>query len=218
LRPLTLILDFDGTITTQDVGAALCDRFAPGVLERVDARWLAGEISFGEAYRLACLELRAPHAELVDHALATAVVRDGFGHLIEAALARHAHVIVASAGLDLYVEPVLRRELGELAARLDVRANAGTATQGGLVVSFPHASPDCAHCANCKGVPARRARDDGRRVIGAGDSFTDRCLVREADHVFARGWLSAHCAEHGIAHDVFDDFHPVTALLKSLHS
>src|SRR5690349_9885166 len=59
VRPLYLIVDFDGTITTEDIGAALCDRFAPGVLGRVDARWLAGEISFGEAYRLACLELKA---------------------------------------------------------------------------------------------------------------------------------------------------------------
>ena len=40
--PLTVICDFDGTITTADVGHAICERFAPGSLDRVDARWMAG--------------------------------------------------------------------------------------------------------------------------------------------------------------------------------
>lgn len=208
-------MDFDGTITTVDVGAALCDRLAPGVLERVDARWLAGEITFAEAYRLACLELKAPRARLVEIALEVGCVRDGFGELVEASLSAGAQVMVASAGLDLYVQPILRRALGSQADRLVLRANEGVVTPDGLVVRFPHAHPDCADCANCKGVAAREARDAGHRVVGVGDSFTDRCLVREAEHVFARGWLATHCEEEGIHHVPYEDFHPVTRLVRS---
>jgi 2-hydroxy-3-keto-5-methylthiopentenyl-1-phosphate phosphatase len=218
LRPLSLIVDFDGTITTEDVGAALCDRFAPGVLERVDARWLAGEITFGEAYRLACLELKAPHADLVEHALEVGRVRAGFGELVEATLSAGGTFMVASAGLDLYVEPILRRELGPGLQRLLLRANAATVTAGGIEVRFPHEHPDCRTCANCKGIAAREHREDGRRVVGVGDSFTDLCLAREAEHVFARAWLSEHCTGAGIAHETFDDFHPVTALVRRLTS
>ena len=218
MRPLSLIVDFDGTITTEDVGSALCERFAPGVLERVDARWLAGEISFGEAFRLACLELKAPHEELVDHALAVGRVRAGFGELVETVLSSGGTLTVASAGLDLYVEPILRRELGPQLQRLLVRANAATVTDDGVDVRFPHEHPDCATCANCKGLVARAERAAGRRVVGVGDSFTDLCLAREAEHVFARAWLSDHCAGAGIAHETFDDFHPVTALVRRLRS
>ena len=216
MRPLSLIVDFDGTITTEDVGAALCDRFAPGVLTRVDARWLAGEISFGEAFRLACLELKAPHDELVAHALEVGRIREGFGELVETALSRNVELMVASAGLDLYVEPILRRELGPRAAKLLMRANEGRATAAGVEVRFPHEHPDCLLCANCKGIAARQARASGRSVIGVGDSFTDRCLAREAEHVFARGWLSEHCTGIGIPHKTFDDFHPVIALVRRL--
>lgn len=216
MRPLTLIVDFDGTITTEDVGAALCERFAPGVLARVDARWHAGEISFAEAYRLACLELRAPAADLLDHALEVARVRPGFGELVETCLSRGAELMVASAGLDLYVEPILRRELGPRLQSLLVRANRGLVTDAGVEVHFPHAHPDCAECANCKGVPAREARATGRRVVGVGDSITDRCLVREAEHVFARAWLAEHCVGAGIPHETFDDFHPVTEMVRRL--
>ncbi len=216
MRPLTVIVDFDGTITTTDVGAALCERFAPGVLQAVDRRWLAGEISFGEAYRLACLELRASAEELVDHALLVGCVRDGFGTLVEACRATGAELVIASAGLDLYVEPILRRELGSALDGIEIRANRGRVTADGVAVHFPHAHPDCAECANCKGVRAREARAAGRLVIGVGDSFTDRCLARHAEHVFARDWLSRHCAEQEIPHHPFDDFHPVTATVRRL--
>ncbi len=56
--PLTVLCDFDGTIVTRDVGHALCETFAPGVLDRVDRLWLSGQVSFAEAFRQACAALR----------------------------------------------------------------------------------------------------------------------------------------------------------------
>lgn len=214
--PLTVICDFDGTVTHDDVGFLLSERFAPGVLARVDARWHAGEITFHEAYRLACRELVAPHEEMVAHVLDVARVRDGFTELVETCVASGASLVVASAGLDLYVEPVLRSHLGELARHVEVRANAASVTAQGVVVTFPHEHPDCAECGNCKGLHARRERAGGRRVVGVGDSHTDLCLAREADHVFARAWLSERCAKDGIAHAPFEDFHPVARLVRDL--
>lgn len=214
VRPLTLIVDFDGTITTEDIGAALCDRFAPGVLERVDRRWHAGEISFGEAYRLACLELRAPQAALVAHALEVSRVRPGFADFVDACRAGGAELVVASAGLDLYVEPILRRELGARLDGIEVRANRAMPGDGGVAVEFPHEHPDCTACANCKGLRARAAREAGRMVVGVGDSFTDRCLVAESERLFARAWLSDHCTQRGIAHEIFEDFHPIAEMVR----
>jgi len=215
---LTIVCDFDGTITTADVGQALCERFAPGVLERVDARWMAGEITFGQAFREACRSLRATREELVRHALEVATVREGFADLVGHCRDAGIEVVVASAGLDLYVEPVLERDLGALRSSVEVRANVARVTTGGVEVDFPHAHPDCEACANCKGIRARTARQAGRTVIGIGDSFTDACLLDHADHVFARTWLAAHCLERKMAHETYDDFAPVLRLVRRLTS
>ena len=214
--PLTVICDFDGTITTADVGHAICERFAPGSLDRVDARWMAGEISFHEAYRLACLDLTAPLAEMVAHAIAVAEIRPGFADLVEACAESGARLVVASAGIDLYVEPILRKHLGDRRDGIHVRANAAAVTAAGVEVTFPHHHPDCATCGNCKGLHARRARAEGRVVIGVGDSHTDACLAREADHVFARAWLAGHCEASVIAHHPYEDFHPVARLVREI--
>lgn len=214
--PLTVICDFDGTITTADVGHAICERFAPGSLERVDARWMAGEITFHEAYRLACLELTAPVADMVAHALDVAVIREGFTDLVVACREHDARLVVASAGIDLYVEPILREHLGDLRDGIDVRANAAAVTLAGVEVTFPHLHPDCATCGNCKGLHARRARESGHVVIGVGDSHTDACLAQEADHVFARAWLAGHCETRIITHDPYEDFHPIARLVRDL--
>ena len=188
--PLTVICDFDGTVTTLDVGHALCERFAPGVLADVDKRWLAGEISFAEAYRLACLRLLATHEELVAHALEVGLVREGFADLVATCGRLGVELFVASAGLDLYVEPILQRCLGTTAPHLEVRVNRGRVTASGVEVAFPHADASCDSCGNCKGALARQARARGRTVLGIGDSVTDWCLAGEADHLFARAWLS----------------------------
>ena len=98
----------------------------------------------------------------------------------------------------------------------DVYANTAAVTSAGVQVSFPHQHADCLRCGNCKGLHARRYRSQGHVVIGVGDSHTDLCLAREADHVFARAWLASHCRTSGLAHREFEDFHPVTALVASL--
>jgi 2-hydroxy-3-keto-5-methylthiopentenyl-1-phosphate phosphatase len=213
---LTLVCDFDGTITTADIGQALCDRFAPGVLERVDARRIAGEISLGVAFREICRGLRASREEMVRHALDVATMREGFADLVGHCRDNGIEVVVASAGLDLYVEPILERDLGSLRQSVEVRANAARVTADGVEVDFPHEHPDCETCANCKGLRARSARRAGRTVIGIGDSFTDACLLDHSDHVFARAWLADHCQERKMAHETYDDFAPVLRLVRRL--
>lgn len=213
---LSVICDFDGTITVQDVGESLCRRFAPEALAEADRLWHAGEIPFHEAFRRACLMLRAGEAELVGHALAVGALRPGFTDLLDACTGAGVPLVVASAGLDLYIEPILRRALGARRAELRVHANPARVTGDGVVVELPERDSGCAECGNCKGALARRQRAGGRRIVAVGDSFSDRCLVGEADWVFARGWLAAHCDRAGIPHVPFDDFAPVAALVRGL--
>ena len=215
-RPTTVICDFDGTITTRDIGEALCSRFAPGVVARVDALWHSGELTFGQAHRAVFREVLAPLEDLVAHALEVGVVREGFDELVDACRAVGAELVVASAGLDLYILPILRRDLGRHVPHLELRVNRGRVTGDGVEIEFSHEDPACTKCGSCKGSRARAARACGRTVVAVGDSFSDRCLVDEADHVFARDWLADHCRRTGVPHEPFEDFHVVAAFVRGL--
>ena len=153
--------------------------------------------------------LLATHEELVAHALEVGLVREGFADLVATCGRLGVELFVASAGLDLYVEPILQRCLGTTAPHLEVRVNRGRVTASGVEVAFPHADASCDSCGNCKGALARQARARGRTVLGIGDSVTDWCLAGEADHLFARAWLSERCAREGLAHETFEDFRVV---------
>lgn len=212
----TVICDFDGTITTRDIGEALCARFAPGALARVDALWHAGRLTFREAHRAAFREVRAPLDDLVRHALEVGVVREGFTELAQACADVGAELVVASAGLDFYIAPILERHLGDPASWLRLHANVGRWTPLGVEIDFPHPDPACDECGSCKAAPARAARARGRTVIAVGDSFSDRCLAAEADHVFARAWLAEHCRAARVHHEPFDDLHGVARLVREL--
>ena len=96
--PLTVICDFDGTITTRDIGYSLCDRFAPNAIERADVLWQSGEISFREAFRRSCREIRGEAVEIVAHALDVARTRPGFRDLVELCAETGVEFVVASAG------------------------------------------------------------------------------------------------------------------------
>lgn len=150
------------------------------------------------------------------HALDVAVVRPGLDDLLDACAESGARVVVASAGLDLYVEPVLRRHLGDRLQGLELHVNPAHAREDGIDVTFPHRHPECADCANCKGRLARAARSEGRAVVAIGDSFSDRCVAEEADLLFARDWLREHCARTGLAHEPWDTLHDVATRLREL--
>ena len=74
-----------------------------------------------------------------------------------------------------------------------------------MIPQFPH-SGGCGRCGNCKGAHARAWRARGFEVRVVGDGYSDRCAVREADRVFARGSLLEWCREEGRAVAPFTDF------------
>src|SRR5262245_62134838 len=87
-RAMILVLDFDGTLTTTDVGDDLCDRFAPPGWRDVDQQWVRGELSLPEAQRRMWGMARATRAQALDGARAVGRLRPGLDALLDAAEAR----------------------------------------------------------------------------------------------------------------------------------
>jgi 2-hydroxy-3-keto-5-methylthiopentenyl-1-phosphate phosphatase len=59
-------------------------------------------------------------------------------------------------------------------------------------------------------------RKKGQKVVYVGDGLSDKCAVREAELVFAKGDLSRFCEKEGIRHHLFSDFGDVCQILRRL--
>src|SRR6187551_1864589 len=101
---LVVVLDFDGTVTTKDVGDEVCDHFAPPEWRDIDAAWVRNEISLPEAQRRMWSLARATREEAVGYALAVGHRRPGLATLLDRVEALGGESWLASGGFDFYVE------------------------------------------------------------------------------------------------------------------
>jgi 2-hydroxy-3-keto-5-methylthiopentenyl-1-phosphate phosphatase len=221
---LGIVCDFDGTATLLDVGDEISRRFA-------GADWLALQKRLFREGRLTTRAIiqgiyepiRAGEAEIVSFAAEIARLRPGFAELVAAARARAAPFFLASGGLRQYIEAVLAKHLApELRDWVQIRANEGCFGPGGLRVSYPSEAKSraagCEICGSCKRVVVAEARGGGASyVLGLGDGFADRCLVRFADRTFARAgsYLHEYCLENGLACTPFTDLQGAAEAVRS---
>lgn len=176
------VLDFDGTITTEDVADAILRRFG-GVQDReIRSSYHPGVIT--EAWVAEkFLRVTAPVRELKSFILRFARPRPGFLDFARFCSEKGVPLEVVSGGLDLYVDLLLERwGLGHLPR---FRASARR-TSAGWRVRYPFLDGGGLDAFKRARVRLHRRRG---RVVFAGDGTSDLAASRAADLVFARGAL-----------------------------
>src|SRR5438128_3352915 len=205
---LAVVCDFDGTATVHDIGDEISKHFCGAAYFARQRRLFAeGKLTTRAIIQNIYTPIRAPEAQVVAFALQAAELRPGFLDLVAAARDRGAPFFLASGGLRQYVEAVVAAHLPrELRDHVQVRANEAAFSPRGLRVSYPtdeeSRAAGCDVCGSCKRVVVAQARRAGAKyVLGIGDGFADRCLVRFADRTFARegSYLHRYCAQHQLS-------------------
>jgi 2-hydroxy-3-keto-5-methylthiopentenyl-1-phosphate phosphatase len=195
-----LVLDWDGTVTEEDVLVMVLREFGdPRRFRELSDALDRGELTIEEEIRLQFEALATPLDEVVAWVLEHVRVRRGF-----AELAHELRPLIVSSGFHELIEPVLARE----GVELEVRANSVEARPDGWRV-WLRAIPTCATC----GEPCKRPDLPEDEVVFAGDGYFDRCAALAADRVFARAGLAAFLDEQGIAYEPLTDFHALRAAL-----
>ncbi len=189
------------------MGHVLFDALATPEWRVIDARWERREIPTSVRAR-AQFALVAPDLAAFHRLIDEQAVDPAFPALARGLQRAGAEVHIASDGFDIYITRMLAAaglsDLTVVSNRLDVRPDA-------VVLEFPHERDGCGHCGMCKALPVRRAQAHGRRVAYIGDGFSDRCAVAEADVIFAKDSLAAHCEIHGIPYHAFESLADVQA-------
>lgn len=216
---LKLFVDFDGTVTTTDVGDAFFLEFGGAECTRIVQEYRRGTLSArdcfdAEAAAVGRLDLRAAEA-FVD----AQTIDPGFGAFVGFCRDSGIDVTVVSDGLDYYIRRILARhglrDVSFFSNRLElspVNANG----EAKIAVSYPFIDAECNRCACCKrNIILTNAGEQD--IIGyIGEGYSDRCAAQYADIVFAKDELEIFCQKENISYFTYRTFEDVVSRLKQL--
>ena len=213
-KPLAVLVDFDGTITTVDIGDQVVIKFAEPGWGNALLKFKSGEIDVRElwSYEIGLLR-KNRELEAVTYCVNSAEIRQGFGEFVEYCYAREIKIEVVSSGMNFYVDSIL--EANGFAELPRARPIVQYDRRGRGVMVMPDGIRDCSMTALCKCDRIWKLRREGHRVIFIGDGVSDQCAVSQADIVIATGSLLDICIDQNIAHIPFESFDEVLATVSA---
>jgi 2-hydroxy-3-keto-5-methylthiopentenyl-1-phosphate phosphatase len=202
----SLVLDFDGTITEEDLLQQVSVRFGdPEVVREVEGALGEGRISLREEITREFAPVRTPLPDVVAWVLGQVRIRPGFDELVKLCRSRGWPVLVLSSGFHELIEPILARE----GVEAEVKANRLDARLDGWRVLWRDGSV----CPVC-GQPCKRAALPATgEVVYIGDGYSDRCAALAAGRVFATRGLARYLDAERTAYEPFGDFFDVIRIL-----
>jgi 2-hydroxy-3-keto-5-methylthiopentenyl-1-phosphate phosphatase len=201
--PPLIAVDFDGTITVEDITNIIWDAHVPfdwrAVLMPASR---AGQVAPLELIASGYREVRRGPAALLAEVLPRVHLRSGFQDLVAAARARAWPLHVISHGLSFYLRALL--PVGVAFTAFEGSFD-GERWQVALPAGF---SLPAGQDFKIQALADLRARHPGHRTVYVGDGRLDFPAAREADAVFAvhGSTLARLCREAGIACTDFESF------------
>ena len=216
---LKIFVDFDGTVTEEDIGNRFFEEFGGPAQRDIVAAYRAGEISARECFRRETAALGLLPLRDAERFLRERPIREGFAEFFRFCREREFELMVLSDGLDYYIDTILTHHgLGDLQHRANhfVLDPAKGGFEAKPTIEFPYGDVECDRCGCCKRNLMVTGSGDDEVIVFIGDGFSDWCVVQYADLVFARGELQAFCQEENISYIPYQTFHDITASLVRL--
>jgi 2-hydroxy-3-keto-5-methylthiopentenyl-1-phosphate phosphatase len=207
-----VLIDFDGTISLEDVGDELLVRLLPDLreAEELDASYYAGEIGSRDLMRWD-MDALPRDPELLRREALGIGIDPTFADLMAVVREHGAALEVVSDGLGFHVDPMLA---GAGFPDLPVATNANRLGEGGDGLTFPYGHPECFVCGTCKRERVRAHQRAGQVVVFVGDGTSDRYAAHHADLVYAKGKLASLCADGGIPFERWERLSDVATDLR----
>jgi len=209
-----IFVDFDGTISQQDIGEEMFLKFGDAEeAQRIIERWIKNEITSVDTWQLLCATVRDFDADKFDDFLSKIEIDATFKSFVKYCDANNFEITILSDGLDYYIERFLEREG---LSHIKAYTNKLTFDGSDLVPQFPHTDEECKQCANCKRNHIISNSSDDDFTIYIGDGYSDACPVQYCDFIFAKKSLLKFCEVNRISYSPFKNFNDVRRKLEEL--
>jgi 2-hydroxy-3-keto-5-methylthiopentenyl-1-phosphate phosphatase len=218
---LKIFVDFDGTITWQDVGNAFFFRFVGERYEDLLKKYKEENIAAAEFFRGGVEAIGKLNKQDATSFVRSLPIDESFKRFVDFCRLRGIEFHVVSDGLDFYIQEILSEHrfvgISVFANKLEFVPASGD-DHDHLRLSFPYSDAECRRCACCKrNIMLTHAGEDDV-IAYVGEGYSDRCPVQYADIVFAKDFLQTFCQEQNISYFLYDSFDDVVDRLESLVS
>lgn len=217
-----VLCDFDGTIALSDTGVEVITRLDLDAAWDLEHQWRRGEIGSQACLAAQWALVQIPQ-ERLEELIDELPLDESFPAFVDLCQGRGVPLAVLSDGLDLYLYRMLARlglsgcpgeiPLPETKDCLPVFVNHGEWTPEGIRVAFPRRSLNCSDCGNCKTEELLALRPSYQRVIYVGDGYSDMCVARHADVLFAKSHLAEFCRREVLSFHEFTRFADLVEML-----
>lgn len=214
-KKYAVLTDFDGTISTVDVGDQVIRRFIKvNDSDKLEKAFRDKAIGSIELYNRLYAGFIGTAADVIEYVKAF-TLDPYFKAFTEFCKYHDIALAVLSDGFQYYIDALFDKYN---ITDTTVYCNKAFFTEKGVVLDFPYRNPYCSICANCKAGAYIKYKDIGYTVIFIGDGFSDRYVAERADIVFAKSHLAEYCDKNGIPYTPFNDFNDIMAKLSSMLS
>lgn len=212
----TLFLcDFDGTVSSRDVGHEVIKRFMDGDWMEIDDAYTAGQIGSLAAYRRIASLLKVSRREMEEYASSISDVDPHFPVFHRLCRDRGFDLKIVSDGLDFYIDLILRKH-----GFRDIEFYSNVLRfhdDRRVTIEFPRYNEACAKCGTCKSTILKQYRSQYRRIVYIGDGYSDICPSQHADVVFGKNILYENCLNRNRACIHFRNFRDITEAIEKNH-
>lgn len=210
-KKVLILTDFDGTVSTVDLGNEVITKFATASLTDIERAYVKGKIGSRIAYEKIAQRLKGSREKMLEHVLAIEKLDPYFPQFCSLSKDKGIDIKIVSDGLDFYIEAILQKY--HLTGMEYFSNVAVFGNDSSLSIEFPAMNDFCARCGTCKSRILNSYRLIYDQIIYIGDGYSDFCPSRYADMVFAKKILFNKCERDGITCLQFKDFREINKYL-----
>ncbi len=210
-----VVCDFDGTITSKDIGNELHQSLKPNEFTQLQSDYRAGKISLKELQALMWNHFPMGQVQMKTEALKWSGLRPGCNDFFEYCAKLRIPVFIASCGIETYIESVIDHELSTLArsAIFAIESNRAQFKGETIEALSPPWSPADSPYPMDKGAWSMKMKDEhapNARILAIGNGSSDRSFAGKVDKIAATDGFQKWCETNSVEHLSFDHFQEIT--------
>ncbi len=209
-----IFCDFDGTITTQDSLVHILDEFADKNWREIELRVKKGEIGNRISLKEEFDSFRGSWDDITECIDKNISIDPHLKQFLKFCDNTSTDFIILSGGFQSIIKYILEKNSIQ---NITYYANILKIIENKATLTYPYPSDRCKICGHCKTSHLLKARDNGyKTIVYIGDGTTDRCPIKEADIVFAKGSLARYCEKSSIKFISWDTFLDIQSILEKI--